>query len=560
MKQLQVSNLLTIICISCSVLISNYGYAQNTQREFIISSPQDVEDVLLRQSELTYEDDLYWTEWNFGKSQVLDVGYASSVWNQYFAVSLIRFDLTGLACGTVSDATLRLYKPMNVTQLTSEVPVSVFRITNQNKDWKEGSKESLPPESGATWHELSPGRPWAGSNSGCSFPGVDFDITPLDTKIAIREKGKWLEFSIPAALVQSWLENPSENAGLLIKAAVTRLGQHVLFYSSEHASRKGPQLIINGTNSVARHPDNTDKAFNPRYELPPKGTAFEKYLSEDNSRYKKWTVDPELNLTGDQRIYPYYWDIVVDGEIIMPYSYYPFSRSILKLDSLIQNKDVKGLKEWHKARLRYAHVWEYNKEQRWYETGDVIEILSPYQAALIWLRKNKDVSGINGILAKYHIGRPNLTRSDIDKRVKRELEEINDNLDLTPSRRKVIEPFIERQERTRNHYFNLCNAAAQDVFALLDQKKNGVEMIDALGRFMIYHDKYLYHDSQYQMVRWPVLMDNSDIIKYTLYWKKQKYGEYAPDRMQRRWDDIIKYWPETWPLPVSDVSHVIGRE
>ncbi|MGC9342925.1 MAG: DNRLRE domain-containing protein [Bacteroidales bacterium] len=539
--------------VSTGIFISGKVFAQNNQHEFIISSPQDVEDVLLRQSELTYEDDLYWTEWNFGKSQVLDVGYATSVWNQYHAVSLIRFDLTGLACGTVSDATLRLYKPMNVTQLSLEVPVSIYKITSPNKDWKEGSKECLPPETGATWYEKSPGIPWAGGNSGCSLPGVDFDVTPLDSKIANREKGEWLEFSIPAELVQNWLENPSENSGILINAAVTHIGQHVLFYASEHLSGKGPQLIINGTEAPARYPDNTDKAYNPRYELPPQGRAFDNFLSDDklegNKRYKKWTLDTKLNLSSNQKIYPYYWDIVVDGEVILPYSYYPFSRSILKLDSLIENNDKKGLKEWHKARLRYAHVWEYCKEQRWYETGDVVEILSPYQAALIWLRTDKETSGIDGILTKHHIGKEQMTEEDIDKRVKRELKQINDNLALTPLQKSIIEPFIEREERTRNHYWNLCNAAAQDVFELLDEKNNGSKMIDALGRFMIYHDKYLYHDSQYQMVRWPVLMENSDIINFTLYWKKQKYGEYAPDRIQRRWNDVIRYWPENWDPP-----------
>jgi hypothetical protein len=81
--------------------------------------------------------------------------------------------------------------------------------------------------------------------------------------------------------------------------------------------------------------------------------------------------------------------------------------------------------------------------------------------------------------------------------------------------------------------------------------KYSSKMKNALGRFMIYHDKYLFHDSQYQMVRWPVIMDNSEIVNYSLYWKEQKYGKYTPDRIQRRWDDIVDYWQEDCKKPFN---------
>ena len=36
---------------------------------FVIAHPQQVEDCILRRSEVTYHDEQYWTGWNFGASQ-----------------------------------------------------------------------------------------------------------------------------------------------------------------------------------------------------------------------------------------------------------------------------------------------------------------------------------------------------------------------------------------------------------------------------------------------------------------------------------------------------------
>ena len=198
---------------------NTYAFADpqltGNERTFVVSSPQAVDDTTLRKSDLTYEEDSYWTDWNFGKSQVLDVGYTTAVWNQYRAVALLRFDLRGIPCQTVSSAIVRLYKPRNVTQLTSSIPVSVYRIHNANKDWKEGSKESTFQYRGSSWKSKGSGLPWAGGESGCAAAGVDYDADPLDTKIAIREVGEWLEFEIPAALVQQWLENPLDRKSVV---------------------------------------------------------------------------------------------------------------------------------------------------------------------------------------------------------------------------------------------------------------------------------------------------------------------------------------------------------
>jgi hypothetical protein len=528
--------------------------------QIVVSKPGQVEDCILRQSDLTYHEETYWSGWNFGASQTLDAGYAIAMWNQWRGNVLIRFDLRGVNCASVDKAVFRIYKPKNVTQTSGEVPLALYRVMQSNSDWREGHSESLPEFEAASWQFKGSGKQWAGGQNGCSVAGVDYVARPLGHAVASKYEGQWLEFKLPASLVQSWIDNPSKNAGLLIKTDEKKevLGDHVLFYSSEHESGKGPELLIEGKEGKAKYPADLNKKFNPRYVLPLQGKAFEQWLQNRNFRYVEWTTDPVVNLQGSQRIYPYYWDVVVEGEYVLPYSYFPFSQSINGIDSLIGTRDVEGLRRFQINRLRYLHLWEYVREQRWYDCGDVIEIFSPYQAALIWLGSKKDNGmSFDGVLNKIHPkGEKNLSDEEIRERCQKEVEECKKNLTLTKRQFDSIALFITEMEYQRCIYYNKCNEAAQQVHRLLAEKNNGKEMIDALGAFMNFHDVYLFYDSYWQMKRWSFLMDHTDMVSFNDFWKKQKFNEYSPERIKDRFKMCAKFWPENrLPLEVKSKNN-----
>lgn len=539
-----------------TVLLMTLCFSNSFGSRFVISESGQVDDCILRQSDVTYHQENYWTGWNFGASQTLDAGYAIAMWNQWRGNVLIRFDVRGINCTKVGKATFRIYKPKNITQTSADVPLALYRVLEANSDWKEGHSESLPEFDAASWQYKGRGKPWAGGQNGCSVAGVDYDATPIGHAIACKYRGDWLEFELPSSLVQSWIDHPSKNAGLLIKVDEKEevLGDHVLFYSSEHASGKGPQLVIEGQEGKAKFAVDKNKKINPRYVMPVEGTAFKRWLQDRNFRYVQWTLDSVVNLQGTQRIYPYYWDVVVQGEFVLPEAYYPFSQSILGLDSMIKNKDIEGLRKFQINRLRYLHLWEYVREQRWYDCGDVIEILSPYQAALIWLGSKKDNGmSFDGVLNKEHPkGNKNLTEEEIKNRCKKEVEEIQKNLQLTQQQSDSIAAFISEMEYQRCLNYNKCNDAAQKVHLLLSKKNNGNEMIDALGAFMNYHDVYLFYDSYWQMKRWSFLMDHTDMVSFNVFWKNQKYKEYSPDRVANRFKMCAEFWPENRkPLEVK---------
>ena len=529
-------------------------------QRFVLSKPGEVEDCILRQSELTWHEENYWTGWNFGASQTLDAGFAIAMWNQWRGNVLIRFDVRGIDCSRVGKAVFRIYKPMNVTQTSGEVPLALYQVAEANSDWKEGRSESLPEFEGASWEYKGSGKPWAGGKNGCSVAGVDYVAKPIGHALAGKYKGEWLEFELPPSLVQSWIDHPSKNAGLLIKVDEKEeiLGDHVLFYSTEHASGKGPQLVIEGTAGAAKYAADKNKPFNPRYVMPVEGKAFNHWLQDRSFRYVQWTTDSVVNLQGAQRIYPYYWDVVVEGEYVLPYAYYPLSQSISGIDALIEAKDVPGLTRFQLNRLRYLHLWEYVREQRWYDCGDVIEVLSPYQAALIWLGSKQDNRmSFDGVLNKIHPkGEKDLTEEEIRERCRKEVEECRKNLTLSKAQDDSVAAFITEMEHRRCVYYNKCNDAAQEVHRLLAARNNGREMIDALGAFMNYHDVYLYYDSYWQMKRWSFLMDHTEMVSFNIFWKKQKFNEYSPKRIADRFKMCAEFWPENRkPLEVENKNH-----
>ena len=514
---------------------------------FTVNEPERVEDCILRRSDMNLGSERFWTDWNFGASQVLDIGYGIAMWNMWQGHVLIRFDLRGLECAEAEGARLRIYKPKNVTQVSAEVSVSAYAVNTANAAWAEGDRESLPQDDAASWGRMGI-RPWAGGDNGCGTAGVDHADKPLGSRTACKYDSAWLEFDIPKALINQWLDDHSLNAGIILKvdAKSDRMGNHVLFYSSEHPSGKGPELVIYGKKGPAKSRFDTSKKYNPRYVMPPQGSAFQNYLSRDNSRYKKWTIDPVIDLQGDQKIYPYYWDMIVDGEYVLPYSYYPFSTSIPSTDALIAADDRAGLLRWHADRLKYMHLWEYVREQRWYDCGDIIEVLSPRQAALIWLGSKQDDGLLtDGILTGVHPGgTANLTDKEIENRISREWSEIRGKVRMTSEQQAVVKPFIEQADRQRCNNYNICNTAAQRVRQLLTAGDDSRNMIDALSTFMNWHDVYLYYDSYYQIYRCSVLLENTDPASFTTFWKEQKYDEYAPARITSRFETAASFWPE----------------
>lgn len=158
------------------------------------------------------------------------------------AKGLIKFDLSTIPAGTtITSAKISLYATANQA---SSATYSVHEILSANGDWQEGNEndeeaEVLYP----SWDYKDTGNSiaWAGS-AGLSTAGVDYRATAEDTYTGTISNNTRYEFDLTTATVQSWIDTPSSNYGLLLRTASANT---VNFATKEVTNpRRAPQLII----------------------------------------------------------------------------------------------------------------------------------------------------------------------------------------------------------------------------------------------------------------------------------------------------------------------------
>lgn len=526
----------------------------------MISSVKDVEDVTLYKSKETFGDFTYWSGWNFGKSQVLDIGYATSVWNEYYGTLLIRFNLKGMDASTLRTVKFRVYKPKCITQLSQNIPVFLYEVNAVNADWREGQKESLPQTDASSWQYKINGKPWAGAE-GCSKAGIDYRAEPLGTKNADREKGEWLEFEIPVAMVQRWINHPETNAGLLLKTKDdVSFGEHVQFFSSEHYSGKGPQLVIDGSWTNTKT-ERTAISQNKRYELPAlTDPGYQRWLKEETFRYADWSRDTvNLKLSQRNKIFPYLWDVMIDGEFIIPYSYVTLTNNMTMLDSYVKERNAEACKRVMMENQTAWHVWEYVKEQNWYEAGNVVdEVLTPLQMAFLFANRVKKKNGDNsGIWSVYDRNGnwDHKTPAMLEKNIKAQIEKFTNMSGITSEGLQKVEARLRNYILLENQAMDSVKTALDEIYGLLEAGKDSHELFDAMCRMGVYHDRMLFFQSIFGLPRLKLRFEaGGDPVEIAASWVKLKYGEYRMDRIEKRAEICRHYWPETIDIVIPPIK------
>lgn len=500
----------------------------------IVSGPRQVKDAFLRNGR-------FWGKWNFGKAPYLEVGtQPSTVYDIYRAVSLIRFDLSGSTYGQVTSAKLRLYVPRNQTQMVP-VPISVHAIAAANAGWIEGSAESEPQADACSWSARAAGHPWAGA-PGLTQAGVDYVATPLDTKTAEGMESGWLEFNLPKELVQSWLDHPEANAGLLLRTDDSaEPGQHTHICSSQHWTGQGPQLVIEGHFSPDKIVAATGQpeVVNAPYRLPPMGPLYEKWLANSKSRYAVWVRDPKIGLQGEQRVFPYIWDIMVRGEIILPKSTLPLSDITTEIPAVVARGDRKRAREIVDEFMQRLMIYDYARDRIWYDSGPS-DVVSPLQVARFFASENSDESGeAHGIYSGYGFGK---AMPDLESVIASQLAEIKRRLNPTPEQFAVIEREVRRDVPLEySHRAEVTKSLAR-VRELIASQTDGVEMLRALRSMFFHHRMYLIYQSLFSMPKYQVLVENGDILGYAQWFYQVRRGQYNKARMGRQLADVNQYF------------------
>lgn len=512
-----------------------------TTSSLTVSGPQHVQDTTLRSGQ-------YWGKWNFGDAQFLQVGFQpSTVYDTYHTVSLIRFDLAGLQHFKVSSATLRLYFPRNLIQ-QSPVPVHVYAVSGPNAGWLGGASEAVEQPDGASWDGRAKDRPWAGG-PGLSKRGIDFSAEPLDTKTVRGLEGEWVEFNLPAKLAQSWMDAPDQNAGLVLRTDDdAALGQSTYIYSSEHWSGKGPQLVLTGQASGQLVPADVFSAAsrNAPFQLPPMGPVYHRWLEESSSRYAVWAQDKTIDLKGTQALFPYLWDIVFRADIILPKAMLPLSRETEEIPAVIKQGDQARARQIMDDFMKYMMVFDYARDQNWYDSGPTADVLSPLQIAQFFVKSGEKSSdnGVHGIYSQYDDGRWSAAGPDSDSveaAIQAQLKTIRERLKPTPEQYAKIETVIRQNMPLEKRHAAVLKESIDKVRKLIAQRTDGVEMLEALRAMFFNHRLFLIHQSLFSMPKYSVLMDNGDILAYTQWYYEVRHGQYSHERIGRQLADATRF-------------------
>jgi hypothetical protein len=182
---------------------------------------------------------------NYGGQDKLIVGRGINATDE--ANGLIRFpDLTSAANQSITRAVLRLYD-FNIGTQTMDVDIHAYEVAAANDGWVEGSSSDATETGASCWRfQTYNSTNWAGGQNGCGISGTDYTTNLVATATSVDGVADWVEFELEPAVVQKWIDTPSENHGLvLISQGAGDAGEVVFFRSSEYADATYyPQLVL----------------------------------------------------------------------------------------------------------------------------------------------------------------------------------------------------------------------------------------------------------------------------------------------------------------------------
>lgn len=183
---------------------------------------------------------------NYGTDTVVGVG--RFVYDTNIQKPLLRFDLS-LFTGNVISASLDLFIA-DTTYSYAGTIVDIYKISNANGDWIEGTVGSAAQTGSPCWkykayHASTPTN-WAGS-AGLSTAGTDYIDTVIGTFTVPSSfsVGTKLTASLSASVVNEWMGESTNNGILLRARTLTGSNQGFHFCTKEHATESyRPTLTV----------------------------------------------------------------------------------------------------------------------------------------------------------------------------------------------------------------------------------------------------------------------------------------------------------------------------
>jgi len=142
--------------------------------------------------------------------------------------AIMKFDVSNVNKALLEDVKLQLY--VEVKQ-SNGVTLEAYKIS---KDWEEGTRSNWTGKS--NWDYRTSSSSWIKA-------GGDYYPTLYGSK-TVTDLG-FIQIDLPKALIISWIDNPAENHGLLLKASDNSAYGLIRILSKENTqTTKRPQLVL----------------------------------------------------------------------------------------------------------------------------------------------------------------------------------------------------------------------------------------------------------------------------------------------------------------------------
>ncbi len=520
--------LFAFVCAACAMTAESAAGAADATT-LTIDARARVQDTALLDGEFA--------RWNYGASPYLEAGRMMGIYAEHNAVSLIRFDLSGVRAGKITRARLLVYKPRSFSQL-QPVNISVHEVGQRNRDWRQGGGFAEVVNDGASWSRLDAARAWAGE-TGASLVGMDHVVPALNTQPARDDAGHWMAFELPVALVERWIAQPETNAGLRLSLAssgrASRWGDHVYFHSSEHFLGDGPRLELTGADLSQ---SKLSAKANPALRLPGKDADFRRW-ARSRSRMAGFTRDLKLN--ENQTLLFYYFDTEVREKLVNARYRGPITQLIPRLDAAIQANDEAGARACLDEFREKLLVWESIREILWYTAGPLADHLTSAELAKLytqcmWQRLEDKSNAKARERAAERGDDPESTRGvwepvKGEALVARQQEVLQRIIKATrPDERQIAEitPVIREFVRLENEHLAHFNRFLDETRLHAEGKaqQGAGDVWDSFRLMNHHHEAFLYYQSLFNTPRWHFLGEKTPPIGWAR-WISQVGKRYA---------------------------------
>lgn len=220
----------------------------------------------------------------------------------------------------------------------------------------------------------------------------------------------------------------------------------------------------------------------------------------DSGRYHTWATGPEMHMTEEEGLWPYYWDTQIRVNTLAE-CFIPLAKNLENLKRYIDEKNEDALRsELNIVRL-YLLKYEDVKSMRIHQAGPVAEEFTSIQLGTMLGKEGFGVHARDGV-KKFAFK----SDEEINDLINRELKKLYGEWEIPESQSDTLEKYIRLYEGNRWYHGNLTGKYMMEVQRMLETGQESEELYVAARKLFYNHKLFVYWLSDFNTPKkngWP---------------------------------------------------------